>query len=105
PFAYGTSVYMFIHNLLALASGHMSAGYWIGTYLCLLFFGNIPKLIREVRRGAKGQHETLSPEKAGGSLAVPPPAGLRGDVVGVEHGVGTGGGGPETTSGGPGLSR
>jgi hypothetical protein len=66
PFAYGTSAYMFIHNLLALASGHMSAGYWIGTYLCLLFFGNIPKLIREVRRGAKGQHETLSPEKAGG---------------------------------------
>jgi hypothetical protein len=62
PFAYGTSAYMFIHNLLALASGHMSAGYWIGTYLCLLFFGNIPKLIREIRRSTKDQREILSAE-------------------------------------------
>lgn len=62
PFAYGTSAYMLIHNLLALASGHMSAGYWIGTYLCLLFFGNIPKLIREIRRSTKDQREILSAE-------------------------------------------
>ena len=33
PAAYATTVYLFIHDLAALASGSMSAGYWIGIFM------------------------------------------------------------------------
>lgn len=37
PTTYAATVYMLVHDVIELASGHVSApGYWFGIYLCLL---------------------------------------------------------------------
>jgi hypothetical protein len=47
PTVYAATVYMLVHDVIELASGHVSSpGYWVGIYLCLLILATPRELIR-----------------------------------------------------------
>ena len=47
PAVYAATVYMLVHDVIELASGHVSSpGYWVGIYLCLLILATPGELIR-----------------------------------------------------------
>jgi hypothetical protein len=47
PTVYAATVYMLVHDVIELASGHVSSpGYWAGIYLCLLILATPRELIR-----------------------------------------------------------
>jgi hypothetical protein len=51
PTMYAATVYMLVHDVVELASGHVSApGYWVGIYLCLLILTYPWELIRSSAR-------------------------------------------------------
>jgi hypothetical protein len=56
PVAYAATVYLFIHDLVALASGSMSVGYWIGIFMCLLVLQHPWTLILPAVRAAKDEN-------------------------------------------------
>ena len=52
PAAYAATVYMLVHDVIELASGHVSSpGYWVGIYLCLLILVAAP--VEVIRMSAR----------------------------------------------------
>ena len=53
PASYAATAYMLVHNLIRLSTGNMSAGYWVGTYLCVLVLAAPWELLRASRQAAR----------------------------------------------------
>lgn len=49
PAAYATTIYLFIHDLAALASGSLTGGYWTGVFLSLLVLWHPWQVIMRAR--------------------------------------------------------
>lgn len=51
PTVFAATVYMLVHDVIELASGHVSSsGYWVGIYLCLLILVTPREIIRTSAR-------------------------------------------------------
>jgi hypothetical protein len=64
PAAYATTIYLFIHDLAALASGSLAAGYWTGVFLCLLVLWHPWHVILLAVRATRV--ENMHPPRPGG---------------------------------------
>jgi hypothetical protein len=61
PTSYAATIYMLVHDLIGLASGNMSPGFWIGTYLCVLILMSPWETIRSARRAARRAGASAAP--------------------------------------------
>ena len=53
PTSYAATIYMLVHDLIRLASGNMSHGFWIGTLLCVMILLYPWEAIRSARQAAQ----------------------------------------------------